>query len=90
MNIAKIKTDKILEERVTSIISSLKPDEVLTTNELVERLNLSGTNGRLCKILSSLDRKRVVIRGDRQWVYGTPIAIQNLESQINRGSLENR
>ena len=90
MNITKIKTDKVLEERVTSVIGSLKPDEVLTTNELVERLNLSATNGRLCKILSGLDRKRVVIRGDRQWVYGTPVAIQNLEVQINRGSIENR
>ena len=90
MNISQIKVDKNLEDRVINLIGSLKSDEVLTTNELVERLNLSCTNGRLCKILSSLDRKRVVIRGDRQWVYGTPIAIQNLEVQINRGSLENR
>jgi hypothetical protein len=90
MNISEIKVSKALKERVTSLVGSLKEDEVLTTNELVERLNLSGTNGRLCKILSGLDRKRVVIHGDRQWVYGNKIALQSLESQINRGSLENR
>jgi hypothetical protein len=90
MKISQISENQSFKDRIISLVDSLGDDEVLTTSELTEKLNLISANGEFCKIVSELPRKRVVIKGIRQWAYGTPSALQNLESKINRGSIENR
>jgi hypothetical protein len=90
MKIVEIKKDKFLRDRVVDLIASLPADEVLTSKEIAERLNLTGINGRMARILSSMVRKSVIAEGTRQWAYGTTAGLKNLEVQINRGSIENR
>jgi hypothetical protein len=90
MKIADISSIQSLEDRISAVVNSLGPDEVLTSAELLEKLNILTVNGDTAKVFAKMNRRRVLIGSNRRWVYGTAEGLQNLEVQINRGSIENR